>query len=119
MSDSPSDLPILDADIISELQDIMEADFADLVETALGSIPAQLADLAAAIEQGHADALYRTAHQLKSGSGNIGAAQLAELARRLEMQGRSGALQDAGALLAQLSITAERTCAALRALLDG
>ncbi len=119
MSDFASDLPILDTDIISELQDIMEADFADLVETALGSIPAQLADLAAAIDQGHADAVYRTAHQLKSSSGNIGAAQLAELARRLEMQGRSGAVNDASALLARLSITAERTRAALRAMLDG
>jgi len=115
----PSDLPIIDNNAIDELREIMEDDFADLVGTLLRDMPLQLADIQAAVDRGDAETLYRTAHKLKSGSGSIGAPQLSELARQLELLGRSGDLTDVAPVLEQIRITAARTWIGFQALLDG
>jgi HPt (histidine-containing phosphotransfer) domain-containing protein len=118
MSDDLISFPIMDYAIIADLREVMAAKFPDLVRILLCTLPLQLTDIYTAVAQGDADALYRTAHKLKSGTGSIGALQLSELARRLEAMGRSGNLADVTPLLEQTRITAEHTRASFQSLLD-
>ena len=115
----PTSLPVLDVATLSELQEIMEEAFPDLVKTFLHDMPIQLAGIRAAADRGDATALRYLAHKLKSGSGAMGALQLAELARQLEnLRGRV-TMTDIGPLLQQAQASAEQTSAALRTLLSG
>ena len=113
----PTSLPVLDAATLGELQEIMGEGFFDLIKTFLRDIPIQVADIRAAADRGDATALYCSAHKLKSGSGALGALQLAELARQLENQGGRGVITDIGPLLQQAQASAEQTSTVLRALL--
>jgi HPt (histidine-containing phosphotransfer) domain-containing protein len=118
MSDTdPTSLPVLDPATLGELQEIMGEGFFDLLKTFLRDMPIQVADIRAAADQGDAAALYCSAHKLKSGSGAIGALQLAELARQLENLGRRGTLANIGPLLQQAQASAEQTSTVLQALL--
>ncbi len=95
----------------------MPIQFPELIGILLRELPLQLADIYAAVAQGDAEKLYRTAHKLKSGSSSIGALQLAELARRLEAIGYSGDLAGCAPLLEQMPLTAAQTQADFAALL--
>lgn len=111
--------PLIDQAVVKELREILEEDFADLIHTLLRNLPGQLADIQTAFERGDAEALSRAAHKLKSGSGSIGAPQLAELARCLERLGRRGDLAAAPPVLEQLRASAAQTRVAFQKLLDG
>ena len=110
MSDAQLDhFPLLDAEIIAELREVMEDEFADLIGTFLNDLPVQLDSLQAAIDQGSAADLYRIAHKLKSSCGSLGAMQLAERVRQLEQAGRQNALDGTAALLAETRSVAQAT----------
>jgi HPt (histidine-containing phosphotransfer) domain-containing protein len=87
--------PILDETVLAELMASTGNDLAfvrDLVETYLAEAPAQVEGIVLALAGADAAALVRPAHTLKSSSATMGAARLSAIARRLEMAGRSGAL---------------------------
>jgi len=87
--------PILDETVLAELMASTGNDLAfvrDLVETYLAEAPAQVEGIAVALAGADAAALVRPAHTLKSSSATMGALRLSATARRLEMAGRSGAL---------------------------
>jgi HPt (histidine-containing phosphotransfer) domain-containing protein len=87
--------PILDETVLAELMASTGNDLAfvrDLVETYLAEAPAQVEGIVIALAGADAAALVRPAHTLKSSSATMGAARLSAIARRLEMAGRSGAL---------------------------
>jgi two-component system, sensor histidine kinase and response regulator len=89
--------PILDESVLAELLATTGDDPAfvrELVQTYLGEAPGQLDGIAAAVGGSDAAALVRPAHTLKSSSATLGAARLSAVARRLEMAGRSGALDE-------------------------
>jgi len=111
-------LPLVDDDVIDDLRAVMEDDFADLVQTWLRDMPVQVGAVHEAGTRGDAQALFRSAHRLKSASGSIGALHLSELARRLELQGRQGDLTAIEALLEQLLPIAEQTRLQFQNLLD-
>jgi HPt (histidine-containing phosphotransfer) domain-containing protein len=67
----------------------------ELVDTYLADTIDQLAELDVAVVAGDAAALTRPAHSLKSSSLNVGALDLAGLARELEEQGRAGRVEGA------------------------
>jgi HPt (histidine-containing phosphotransfer) domain-containing protein len=93
-----TDIPVLDESVLAELLSSTGDDAAfvrELIDTYLADVGVQLAGITAAIEADDATALIRPAHTLKSGSATVGAMQLSEVARALEMAGRSGTL-DAG-----------------------
>lgn len=92
-------MPLLDEAVIAELREVLEDEFAELLQHFLSELPIQFERLQTAIDRGDAGELYRVAHQLKSSCGSIGAMRLAELVRRLERAGRENALGDATALL--------------------
>ena len=116
MSDAQLDpLPLLDAEIIAELREVMEEEFADLISTFLNDLPVQLDSLQVAIAQNAAPDLYRIAHKFKSSCGSLGAVQLAELIRRLEQAGRENALDGTAALLMETRSVAQATTVGLTA----
>lgn len=116
MSDAQLDyFPLLDAEIIAELREVMEEEFADLIGTFLDDLPVQLDSLQTAIAEGSAADLYRIAHKLKSSCGSLGAMQLAERVRQLEQAGRQNTLEGTAALLAETRSVAQVTTAQMTA----
>jgi HPt (histidine-containing phosphotransfer) domain-containing protein len=118
MSEDLSAFPLVDPAIVADLQEVMADQFPGLVAMLIHEITVQLTGIQTAVAQGDAGQLYRTAHRLKSGAGSMGAAQLAELARRLETQGHSGNLADIAPLLELSRLSAGQTQRAFQALLD-
>ncbi len=76
--------------------------FARVVTLYLRDTPALIAGLRKAVASQDADALVEAAHALKSSSAHLGASALAGLAKDLETRGKTGALDGAEALVAQL-----------------
>lgn len=118
MIEDLSAFPLVDQAIVADLQDVMTEQFPQLVDMLIHEITVQLAGIQTAVAQGDAGQLYRIAHKLKSGTGSMGAAQLSELARRLENWGHSGNLADIAPLLEQSRLTAVQTQQAFQALLN-
>ena len=80
-----------------------DAEFVDeLVDTYLAESPLQVAAIRAALGAGSADDIVRPAHTLKSSSQNLGATQVADIARAIEERGRAGGLDGVEGLLADL-----------------
>ena len=64
-------LPLLDAEVITELRDIMEDEFAELLNAFLDDLPVQFERMRTAVAQNGADDLYQVAHRLKSSCGSM------------------------------------------------
>ena len=119
MSDTDLDrITLLDEEVIAELREVLEDEFAELLQHFLNELPLQFARLQTAIDQSDAGELYRVAHQLKSSCGSMGALRLAELVRRLERAGRESTLDDATALLDRTRAVSAETVTGLRAHLN-
>ncbi len=119
MSDTDLDrLPVLDGEIITELREIMEDEFAELLHIFLGDLPLQLDRLQAAVAQSDADTIKTIAHTLKSTCAYVGALRLTELFRRLEQAGREKTLDGVADLLERARATAHATMAGLQTQLD-
>ncbi len=88
---------------------------AEVIQMYLDEVPQHLADLRAAWSRRDGAALGRSAHALKSASFNVGAKGVGELCKRLEKQGKSGALSDAEELVAAITALLDRVQPALRA----
>lgn len=71
-------------------------------------------DLRTAVEAGDAAALRAHAHKLAGGAGNLGAVQVASLARELEALGDAGTTEGAGPVLLRLVTALDRARAGVR-----
>ncbi len=74
----------LDLDMLQSMRASHPALFSRMIETYLGYAPEMLAQLNAAAACCNWDDLRRTAHSLKSSSGNVGAMTASEMCRKLE-----------------------------------
>lgn len=83
--------PVLAADVLQELREILGSQVARIVEAYLEDAPRKVAQLESAALQGNTSAAGAVAHSLKSSSANIGALAVAEAARRIEQHARGGA----------------------------
>ena len=118
---STDDATALDTTVLAALLDSVGGDaafVADLVETYLADGVEQLAEIDEAVRSSDAEALVRPAHTLKSSSRTVGANRLGELARQIEMLGRSGSTTGAGELAAATRAEWTGIEAALRAWLS-
>jgi CheY-like chemotaxis protein len=79
-----------------------EGVLAEAVGIYLDEAPGHLAALGAAAAAGATPEVTRLAHMLKSASHNVGAAQMGELCRQMEQLGKSGAADEARALMPTL-----------------
>jgi DNA-binding NarL/FixJ family response regulator len=108
-----------DRGAIQQLQEQLGAQgFAQLLETFLDRAPARLAELRAAADAGDAAAVREHAHSLKGAARSFGAAEIGELALRLEQESAAGSLAGAQGLIAALEASLERTWAEYRVQLD-
>ncbi len=92
----------VDISALQDLKDIMEGEFATLINTFVLDSENKLEELAAAIASNDADALRKVAHSLKGSSSNICAGELSEMARQLEFMGKEGSTAGATEILMQL-----------------
>jgi two-component system, sensor histidine kinase and response regulator len=89
---------------------------AELIDTFLEDGAVQLEALRHAVAAGDAEAALRPAHSLKSNSASMGAEHLAGLARDLEADARSGAIDDGPARIEAATAEFEAVRAALLAI---
>ncbi|MEA2601892.1 MAG: hypothetical protein QOF89_2884 [Acidobacteriota bacterium] len=102
-TDSQEEPPVLDPAYLDRLRQLEEATgravVGEIVDRFLGEIPSRLVRLREALAAGDGEALAFAAHSLKGSSAQLGALRLASLSHALELQGRSGSLDGAAALL--------------------
>lgn len=111
-----SNEPVIDMTTLETLKDIMEDEFAELVESYLEDAPKLLADVKNASKEADLQILIRAAHTLKSSSNNLGASLLANTALQIELLGKENKLPEASAMIDELEAALEKTHQALKAL---
>ncbi len=82
---TPSSDSVLDAEVIDELRDIMESEFALLLRRYLDTAPGQLEMLVEMSLKARLDEVAKIAHSLKSSCANVGAMRMSDLVRQVEM----------------------------------
>ena len=106
--------PAIDKSILSELREIMGAEFVSLVQVFLEDAPLALERIQVLASGSNLAALAAPAHTLKSTSANLGALVLSAQAKALELDARQSTLRAAPARAAALAAEYERVAAALR-----
>ncbi|MGV6827514.1 MAG: ATP-binding protein [bacterium] len=107
----------IDLNTISELKEIMEDAFSELIATYLRDAPQRLLESRDAIKAGNVDALRDAAHTLKSSSANVGAHNLSSISLELETLARSGSLTGAAETFKQSVAEFKRVKTALESLI--
>lgn len=92
----------LDEAALAELQNLLEDEFRDLLETFLDDARLRRSDLAERIVAGVADDIRRSAHSFKGSSLNVGALRLSAFCKQLEDSARLGETAEAPRLLASI-----------------
>lgn len=106
----------LDHSVVAGLLELGDPDFfAELVDDFVTSTGPYLERLGAAVTSGDAEAVYQSAHTMKSSAANMGATGFSELCREAEAAGRSGDVGGLGGLVADLGAEYERVREALAA----
>jgi len=94
--------PALDPIVFAEMRDLMEDALAEFINTYLDNSPKLISSINEGLQTNNADLVFHNAHQLKGGSGSIGALTLAELAMGIEQIGKTGSTEGASDLFEQL-----------------
>jgi HPt (histidine-containing phosphotransfer) domain-containing protein len=92
-----------------------EAFVAELVEQFVSDSPALLEAARNGLERGDLEEMRRAAHTLKSNAATVGANELSDRSRRLEMAAKAGEIGDGTASIDAVAEELERVHAALRA----
>jgi CheY-like chemotaxis protein/HPt (histidine-containing phosphotransfer) domain-containing protein len=108
----------LDPTALENLLSMLGGEFpylVELIDSFVQDAPQLLSELDQFIASGDAAGVHRAAHSLKSNGADFGATDFANLCRELEMVGKSGALNGAANLAAQIEAEYGRLEAALSA----
>lgn len=117
LSASPTQ-PEIDNSVIDDLIDVMGEEFIELIEVYLRDTPANIKSLIQAASKNDIEAIIAPAHSLKSASANVGALQLSELAKEMELGGRKGKLAHPLELATQLAKHYDRAAKELKKLIQ-
>ena len=101
--------PILDPTVLSELRELLDDAYGELLQNFLDDLAVQMSGMEEALMTGAAHTLGQIAHKLKSASGSVGARRLSALAFELEQMGKAGDVSNALPVLAQLEAVAHDT----------
>ncbi len=105
-----TDLPVMDADVLSVLGSNVGAELLpQIIDAYLAECMERVNAIVAASESGDCALVAKEAHPLKSSSENIGALRLADLARSLEHAGREQDLEKIVQEISQLPGLSEQT----------
>lgn len=92
----------LDTATFTEIRELMGDALVEFIQTYLANSPQLINKIESGLAQNNPEAIYHSAHQLKGGSGSIGAIRLSSLSLEIEKIGRSGSTQGIDTLLNQL-----------------
>jgi len=106
---------VIDALVFNEVAELMGDSMDEFIETYLDNSPKLLAGMNSAIPAGDIDVVINNAHQLKGGSGSIGAMQVFQLALQLEEDSRGGKLDDLARVFEELKVAYAQVDTELRA----
>ncbi len=115
---NPPDPSVLDPTALARLLSILGGEFAyleELIDSFLEDAPQLLAELQGYVDRGDSGGASRIAHSLKSNGADFGASRFSELCKELEMRGKSGEMNGAAELVAQITAEHVKLDAALRA----
>lgn len=106
MGDVSSELASVDFEVISQLRDVMDDEFVDLVRTYLDGVPKDLERLREALATQCSESIVSRSHALKGSSANLGILRFSQLCRELEILGRKDQMDETAQMMLQ-SIEAE------------
>jgi PAS domain S-box-containing protein len=107
--------PVIDKTTLDKLVATTDAAFvAELLSAFFDDAPQLIASLKQAAADHNAEAFRRAAHSIKSTGANFGATTLSALAKELEMMGKAGHLEGAGAKIERLAAEYQQAERALR-----
>ena len=92
----------LDPSIFAEMRDLMEDSLNEFIATYLENSPLLISKIEHGLNSKNTEEIFLNAHQLKGGSGSVGAMKLAELAKYIEHMGKTGSVDGVQSLLLQL-----------------
>lgn len=104
----------LDPNVFNELRELMDDALRPFISTYLDNSPKLITNMEQGLADGDADTIKHNAHQLKGGSGSIGALPLFELAKQIEALSGSGSTDGVEVLLRQLKEEYARVESALK-----
>ena len=107
---------VLDSAALENLLAVVGGEFdylVELIDSFLEEAPRLLAELNQAVEDGDAAGVRRAAHSLKSNGADFGASTFFNLCKELEMMGKSGVLDHAADLSAQIAAEYDKVETAL------
>jgi CheY-like chemotaxis protein len=110
------DMAVLDMAALENLLSVLGGEFeylAELIDSFLEDAPQLLVELNQYVQAGDAAGVRRVAHSLKSNGADFGATTFSNLCKELEMMGKSGAIEGAPDLAAQIETEYEKVEAAL------
>jgi CheY-like chemotaxis protein/HPt (histidine-containing phosphotransfer) domain-containing protein len=113
---APPGVAVLDPTALDNLLSVLGGEFVylvELIDSFLEDAPQLLAELDQFIEAGDAVGVRRVAHSLKSNGADFGATTFSEMCKKLEMIGKSGTLNGAAGLAAEITVEYGRVEAAL------
>lgn len=95
--------PVIDKLVFNEIADLMGDSLGEFIETYLGNSPKLLEGIGSALPAGDIDTVIHNAHQLKGGSGSIGAMQVFQCAKRLEDEAKVSNVNELTNILVNLN----------------
>ncbi len=93
---------VLDEHVFNEIAELMGDALGSFITTYLDNSPKLLTEMRNAIPTGDLQAVIHNAHQLKGGSGSIGAMQVFGFSKQLEEDARAGKAENLVSVFAQL-----------------
>jgi HPt (histidine-containing phosphotransfer) domain-containing protein len=105
----------LDPTVFAEMRELMEDALSEFIDTYLGNSPKLIRKIEQGVTEANAELIYHNAHQLKGGSGSIGALKLAGIATDIEQIGKAGSTDGVEPLLNDLKTEYARVEQALKA----
>ncbi|MGD2116866.1 MAG: ATP-binding protein [Chromatiales bacterium] len=108
---------VLDREVLAELQDVMGVEFTQLIYSYLHNSASLLAQMRSIADADGLPEIIVPAHSLKSSSSNVGAHEVARLAKELEHAARQGEEVDLKQHVKQLVIAYDQAATALKSYL--
>lgn len=117
-ADSPLDPAVID-NIKALHQDNMPDILGELIQIYLSESEKLMQKLSRAVEQSDTDGIFKTAHTLKSSSGNMGAMTLTSLCGEIEKKGKCGATKGIKDDYNRIILEYQRVQSALKKMMSG
>lgn len=93
---------VIDPIVFNEMRELMDDALGAFIETYLDNSPKLLQSISQALPEGDLETVFHNAHQLKGGSGSIGAMQVFQLAKEMEEKARGSVADGLESTLAEL-----------------